>query len=50
MDALRLHLMPHHRGRIPQLGAPVTAEGYRVEVIELDGRRIDTQLVALLAE
>jgi putative hemolysin len=36
-------------GQIPDLGAHFTAEGYRFEVIDLDGRRIDKVLVARLA-
>ena len=33
-------------GQIPDLGAHFTAEGYRFEVIDLDGRRIDKVLVS----
>ena len=39
-------LILHQLGRIPELGASFTAEGYRFEVIDLDGRRIDKVLVA----
>ena len=39
-------LVLHQLGRIPELGAVFTAEGYRFEVIDLDGRRIDKVLVA----
>lgn len=39
-------LILHQLGRIPELGAHFTAEGYRFEVIDLDGRRIDKVLVA----
>ena len=39
-------LVLHQLGQIPDLGAHFTAEGYRFEVIDLDGRRIDKVLVA----
>ncbi|WP_333815746.1 hemolysin family protein [Tabrizicola sp.] len=39
-------LVLHQLGHIPELGAHFTAEGYRFEVIDLDGRRIDKVLVA----
>lgn len=39
-------LVLHQLGQIPDLGAHFTAEGYRFEVIDLDGRRIDKILVA----
>ncbi|MFN3576639.1 MAG: hemolysin family protein [Tabrizicola sp.] len=39
-------LILHQMGRIPELGAHFTAEGYRFEVIDLDGRRIDKVLVS----
>lgn len=39
-------LVLHQMGQIPDLGAQVTAEGYRFEVIDLDGRRIDKVLVS----
>lgn len=39
-------LILHQLGRIPELGATFTAEGYRFEVIDLDGRRIDKVLVS----
>jgi putative hemolysin len=39
-------LILHQLGRIPDLGAAFQAEGYRFEVIDLDGRRIDKVLVA----
>jgi putative hemolysin len=39
-------LILHQMGQIPDLGAQFTAEGYRFEVIDLDGRRIDKVLVA----
>jgi putative hemolysin len=39
-------LVLHQLGHIPELGAHFTAEGFRFEVIDLDGRRIDKVLVA----
>lgn len=42
-------LVLHQLGGIPELGAYFYAEGYRFEVIDLDGRRIDKLLVARLA-
>jgi putative hemolysin len=39
-------LVLHQLGRIPDLGTTFKAEGYRFEVIDLDGRRIDKVLVA----
>ena len=39
-------LILHQLGRIPELGARFSAEGYRFEVIDLDGRRIDKVLVS----
>ncbi|MFM7332876.1 MAG: hemolysin family protein [Tabrizicola sp.] len=39
-------LVLHQLGQIPDLGAHFIAEGYRFEVIDLDGRRIDKVLVA----
>ncbi|MBN8629948.1 MAG: HlyC/CorC family transporter [Rhodobacterales bacterium] len=39
-------LVLHQLGQIPDLGASFIAEGYRFEVIDLDGRRIDKVLVA----
>ncbi|MFM7443997.1 MAG: hemolysin family protein [Tabrizicola sp.] len=39
-------LVLHQLGQIPDLGAYFIAEGYRFEVIDLDGRRIDKVLVA----
>lgn len=38
-------LILHQMGQIPDLGASFTAEGFRFEVIDLDGRRIDKILV-----
>jgi putative hemolysin len=39
-------LVLHQLGQIPDLGAAFTAEGFRFEVIDLDGRRIDKLLVS----
>ena len=39
-------LILHQLGHIPELGATFSAEGYRFEVIDLDGRRIDKVLVS----
>jgi putative hemolysin len=39
-------LVLHQLGRIPALGDAVQAEGYRFEVVDLDGMRIDKVLVA----
>jgi putative hemolysin len=39
-------LVLHQMGQIPELGASFTAEGYRFEVVDLDGRRIDKVLVS----
>jgi putative hemolysin len=41
-------LVLHQLGRIPELGARFEAEGFRFEVIDLDGRRIDKVLVSRL--
>ncbi len=41
-------LMLHQLGRIPELGAVTKAEGFRFEVVDLDGRRIDKLLVSRL--
>jgi putative hemolysin len=43
-------LVLHQMGQIPALGAVFTAEGFRFEVVDLDGRRIDKVLVARLAD
>jgi putative hemolysin len=42
-------LVLHQLGQIPDLGAHFTAEGFRFEVIDLDGRRIDKVLVSQAA-
>jgi putative hemolysin len=39
-------LVLHQLGRIPELGAVFTVEGFRFEVIDLDARRIDKILVS----
>ena len=39
-------LVLHQLGRMPVLGDQVLAEGYRFEVIDMDGLRIDKLLVA----
>lgn len=39
-------LILHQLGHIPELGETFSAQGYRFEVIDLDGRRIDKVLVA----
>jgi putative hemolysin len=41
-------LVLHQLGHIPELGAHFSAEGFRFEVIDLDGRRIDKVLVSQL--
>ncbi len=41
-------LVIHHLQRIPELGDVVTSGGWRFEVIDMDGRRIDKLLVARL--
>jgi putative hemolysin len=42
-------LVLHQLGQIPELGTAFTTEGYRFEVIDLDGRRIDKVLVSQAA-
>jgi putative hemolysin len=39
-------LVLHQLGHIPELGAYFVAEGFRFEVVDLDGRRIDKVLLA----
>jgi putative hemolysin len=39
-------LVLHQMGRMPALGDQVEAEGYRFEVIDIDGLRIDKVLVS----
>jgi putative hemolysin len=41
-------LVLYQMGRIPELGASFSVEGYRFEVIDLDARRIDKVLVSRL--
>ena len=43
-------LVLHQLGRIPELGAVFSVEGFRFEVIDLEGRRIDKVLVSERAE
>jgi putative hemolysin len=43
-------LILHQLGHIPELGASFRAEGFRFEVIDLDGRRIDKVLVSRPAD
>jgi putative hemolysin len=43
-------LVLHQLGQIPDLGALFIAEGYRFEVIDLDGRRVDKVLVTKVAD
>ena len=38
-----------HLGRIPEVGENFTDAGWRFEVIDLDGRRIDKLLVSRMA-
>jgi putative hemolysin len=38
-------LVLHQFGRIPDLGEAITLQGYIIEVIDLDGRRIDKLLI-----
>ena len=39
-------LVIHHLQRIPELGDAAVSSGWRFEVIDMDGRRIDKLLVA----
>jgi len=43
-------LVLHRLGRVPQVGESVTYNGFRLEVIDLDGRRIDKVLVDRVGE
>ncbi len=43
-------LVLHQLGRIPELSATFKTEGYRFEVIDLDGRRIDKVLVSRIPD
>jgi putative hemolysin len=38
-------LLLHHMGRLPQIGEALEFGGYRFEVVDMDGRRIDKILV-----
>lgn len=42
-------LVLHQLGQIPELGTAFAVEGFRFEVIDLDGRRIDKVLVSAVA-
>jgi putative hemolysin len=42
-------LVLHQLGQIPDLGTVFTTAGYRFEVVDLDGRRIDKVLVSQVA-
>ncbi len=39
-------LLIHHLQRLPQLGDKVTAGGWRIEVMDMDGRRVDKVLLS----
>jgi len=41
-------LVLHQMGRLPQIGESMTFGGYRFEVVDMDGRRIDKLIVARL--
>ena len=43
-------LVLHRLGHVPKVGESITFNGFRIEVIDLDGRRIDKVLVERLAE
>ncbi|NWG46637.1 MAG: HlyC/CorC family transporter [Alphaproteobacteria bacterium] len=43
-------LVLHALGRLPEPGEAVTVRGIRIEVLDLDGRRIDKVLVSRMAE
>lgn len=43
-------LVLHQLGHLPELGTSFRAEGYRFEVIDLDGRRIDKVLLSQLPD
>jgi putative hemolysin len=42
-------LLLHHMGHLPQVGESLEFGGYRFEVVDMDGRRIDKILVTRLA-
>jgi putative hemolysin len=37
-------------GKIPEIGEQVEAEGWRFEIVDLDGRRIDKVLATKIAD
>jgi len=41
-------LVLHQMGRLPQIGESMTFGGYRFEVVDMDGRRIDKLIVTRL--
>jgi putative hemolysin len=43
-------LVLHRLGRVPRVGESVTYNGFRLEVIDLDGRRIDKVMVDRIGE
>ncbi|MBK8159006.1 MAG: HlyC/CorC family transporter [Rhodospirillaceae bacterium] len=43
-------LVLHRLGRVPRVGESVTYNGFRLEVVDLDGRRIDKVLVDRVGE
>ncbi len=43
-------LVLHRLGRVPKAGESIDFNGFRIEVVDLDGRRIDKVLVERLAE
>jgi putative hemolysin len=42
-------LVLHQMGRIPNLGETLTLPGYQIEILDMDGRRIDKILVSSMA-
>jgi putative hemolysin len=43
-------LVLHRLGRVPKIGESLTYNGFRIEVVDLDGRRVDKVLVERLPE
>ena len=43
-------LVLHRLGRVPRVGESVTYNGFRLEVVDLDGRRIDKVMVDRIGE
>ena len=41
-------LVLHRAGHLPKVGEDVTEDGWRIEVVDMDGRRIDKLLVQRL--